>query len=238
MLFLSTQAGRTPCYFFAQKGNNTMSTTNNTNPNASTGPTTPEGKFQSSRNAISHGLTAANIDRLPESIRDAFRTFLDEQYAEWQPVTSNECLYLERYVFAQFQLTRANLLLTSALEACMANPTDADTKKHHAQMQRHTRALERSSKEAIAELRLLISDRMASAGIESDFLEKTDTVIGIPPTYPSHRLLETKDIKLNTQGNALRFVKEQYHRYQTHAANANSEVEMEVSEAKDAPIAA
>lgn len=192
-----------------------MSTATSTNPNQSTGPITPEGKFQSSRNAISHGLTAANIDRLPESIRDSFRAFFDEQYTEWQPVTSNECLYLERYAFAQFQLTRANLLLTSALEACMADPADAEANKRHAQIQRHTRALERSAKEAIGELRLMIADRLANANIQAAFMAQNDSLLPIAPMYPSHRLMNSKDLKLSSQENGLRFVQEQYYRFVT-----------------------
>jgi hypothetical protein len=200
-----------------------MSNANQTNPNQSTGPLTPAGKFQSSRNAISHGLTAANIDLLPESIRDAFRAFLDEQYAEWSPVTSNECLYLERYAFAQFQLTRANLLLTSALEACMADPTDPEANKRHASIQRHTRALERSAQQAIAELRLMISDRLAAANIQAAFMASNDSLLPIAPMYPSHRLVHAKDCKLSTQENGLRFVKEQYYRYITQTNQFASE---------------
>lgn len=192
-----------------------MSNQNTPTPtNAATGPTTPVGKFQSSRNAISHGLTAANIDRLPDSIRDAFRLFLDEQYTEWQPATSNECLFLERYAFSQFQLTRANILLTQALEACMANPSDDAADKKYKQLLRHTRALERSAREAISELRLLITDRIASTKIEAEFFEKSGCYLGLAPTYPSHRLLRPQEIKLSASQNGLRFVNEYYLRYQ------------------------
>ncbi len=195
------------------------------NPNQCTGPVTPEGKFQSSRNAISHGLTAANIDRLPESIRDSFRSFLDEQYAEWLPVTSNECLYLERYAFAQFQLTRANMLLTSAIEACLADPADAEANKRHTQIQRHSRALERSAKEAICELRLMISDRLAAASVQAAFTASNDSLLPIATMYPSHRLVHAKECKLSTQENGLRFVKEQYYRFvtQTNSFAENEE---------------
>ncbi len=193
-----------------------MNPENNSNTSsAKGGPISPEGKFQSSRNAITHGLTATTIDRFPESIREAYRALLDEQYAEWRPATSNECLYLERYVFNHFQLTRSVSILNTAMEAFHADPNDEAAEKRYTRLLRHTRALERSAKEAINELRTLITDRLAAANIEMTFVEKTQCRLGLAVTYPSHRLLDKKDTKISADRNAVRFVNEHQLRLQT-----------------------
>lgn len=140
--------------------------------NQSTGPITETGKFESSKNALTHGLTASNIDRFSATTREAFSAYLAQQYEEWKPATLNEKTYLERYAFNQFQLLRSESLVDNATEALLADPENEKAIKRHQTFTRHLRALERSSRETLRELRRMISDRLVetaealSEGIE------------------------------------------------------------------------
>ncbi len=171
---------------------------------SSTGPKTDAGKFIASKNSLTHGLTASGIARFPESIRESYCRFLVEQYEEWQPVSENEKVFLERYAFNQFQLLRAQSLGAQALEDLLAAPKDPLAQKHYALMSRHLRALERSAKEALLELRTLIADRMMA--LETDVaLQQQAPGLATPLVFP-HHLLNRKQARLRTpQDNALRF---------------------------------
>lgn len=154
-----------------------------------TGPRTPEGKFESSKNAISHGLTAATIDRFPENIRDAYAAFLAEQYAEHQPATTNERDFLEQYAFNRFQISRAQPMLSSAWEQLTTNPGDEALQKHYQKLVRHVRALERSARYALQELRTFIADRLHNAELRLNLPAFLNEGISIPLAHPAHKLL-------------------------------------------------
>ncbi len=150
---------------------------------SATGPVTEQGKFESSKNAFTHGLTAANIDRFPAEVREAFAAFLSAQYAEWRPVTLNERIYLERYAFLQFQLLRSESLVSAALDSLLADPLSEAAQKRHLILARHFRSLERSTKESLAELRRMIADRLVEAS-----LAEQDGLQPMSPLTPHHLL--------------------------------------------------
>jgi hypothetical protein len=173
-------------------------------PCLSTGPLTEAGKFESSKNALTHGLTAVNLDRFPESIRAEYAAFLEAQYLEWQPQSLNEGVYLERYAFNEFQLHRAQALHASALERLLADPNDEAAEKHYAKISRHVRALERSTKEALHELRTFIADRLASI----DVMENLPEDAPFPSVFPAHRILAKPKLTADAARTAVRFVKD------------------------------
>ncbi len=175
------------------------------NPNRSTGPITAEGKFNSSKNSVTHGLTAQNIDRFPESIREAYRAFLAQQFAEIQPETCNEELYLTQYAFAQFQLLRAQPILIAASEAALANPGDEAAEKRLARIARHTRSLERTAKDALKELRIFIQNRLASVAANETLAGLAGPSVQFPVAFPHHLLTQKKDLRQPIADNALRF---------------------------------
>ncbi len=171
----------------------------------STGPLTVAGKFESSKNALTHGLTASNIDRFPEAIREEFRAFLTQQYAEWAPATLNEKIYVERYAFTQFQLLRSQSLLALAQENFLAQPDNEALEKKLARIARHVKSLERSAKEALKELRTFIADRMMTVETNAHIWERYGDSIHIPTVFPHHLVVDSKSMKRDPQKTALRF---------------------------------
>ncbi len=171
---------------------------------SSTGPVTEAGKFESSKNALTHGLTASSMERFPESIRDTYRLFLRAQYREWQPQTDNEKIFLERYAFNQFQILRAQPMLAESLEELLAHPKDLAAQKQHALVSRHLRALERSARETLKELRTLIADRLMALEVDLA-LQEQEPNISLPDVFP-HHLVTKKQTRLRSAAdNALRF---------------------------------
>jgi hypothetical protein len=175
----------------------------------STGPKTESGKFQSSKNALKHGLTSESIDRFPIEIRDAYAEFLATQYAEFNPETLTESDYLEQYAFNRFLLNRAQPMLAAAMDALAADPDNEILEKRYTRLARHVRALERSAKSAMQELRLFITDRLLAAELTAQLAEQIPQAkISFPVAFPSHRLLEPKQIKRTLNSLTLRFVQE------------------------------
>jgi hypothetical protein len=181
----------------------------------STGPKTDSGKFQSSKNSLKHGLTSESIDRFPSEIREAYSEFLATQYAEFNPETLTESDYLEQYAFNRFLLNRAQPMLAAAMDALAADPDNEILEKRYTRLTRHVRALERSAKSALQELRTFIADRLLAAELTAQlneqFAGKIPTAhLTIPVAFPCHRLLDPKDIKRALPDLTLRFVQQRF----------------------------
>lgn len=185
---------------------NIIETTNNAL--GPTGPRTPEGKFESSKNAISHGLTAATIDRFPEHIRAAYAKFLAEQYDEHQPATTNERDFLEQYAFNRFQISRARAMMSDAWEKLAANPGDETLEKNYQKLNRHIKALERSAKYALAELRTFIANRIRNNELRLNLPSFVQEDITIPVAYPSHLLLPKNPKQNEIRGSVRLYIEE------------------------------
>lgn len=170
-----------------------------------TGPKTDSGKFASSGNALKHGLTSESIHRFPAEIREAYSEFLATQYAEFNPETLTESDYLEQYAFNRFQLNRSQPMLAAALDALAADPDNEVLEKRYTRLTRHVRALERSAKNALQELRTFITDRLLAAELNATI---TDSGIALPVAFPCHRLLDAKSIKRSQPQLTLRFVQD------------------------------
>jgi len=180
----------------------------NTNPNNCTGPTTEAGKFESSKNALKHGLTSESIDRFPVEIQAAYRTFLDNLYLEFNPQTTCEEDYLQQYAFNRFQLQRAQPMLTNALADFNADPTNEVLEKRYARFTRLVRSIERSAANALKELRNFIEDRLAAVDLDNHLPTGVPKEISFPVAFPSHRLLRAKDTRQPAPELALRFVQD------------------------------
>lgn len=185
----------------------------NPNPNNCTGPITEAGKFESSKNALKHGLTSESIDRFPVEIQAAYRTFLDNLYFEFNPQSTCEEDYLQQYAFNRFQLQRAQPMLTRALADFNADPTNEILEKRYARFTRHVRALERSAANALKELRNFIADRLAAVELDTHLPSDIPASISFPVAFPSHRLLKAKDVRKPATELALRFVQDLRSRY-------------------------
>ncbi len=190
------------------------------NPNGSTGPTTAAGKFESSKNALKHGLTSESIDRFPLEIRDAYKTFLNNLYIEINPQTTCECDYLEQYAFNRFMVQRGQAMLSSVYIEMTADPANEILEKRYAKLSRHVKALERSANNALKELRLFIADRLLAVEVDAHI---PDAIPGLsmPVAFPSHRLLDSKARRLGSKDLALRFVQETFSRMPAPQEAAN-----------------
>ena len=86
----------------------------------STGPKTESGRQIVSRNAITHGLTAAKAQAVvlpPEE--DEYRRWGEAVFAHWNPEGAVERLHCERMVQAAWRLRRIQRIETSVLmEKC------------------------------------------------------------------------------------------------------------------------
>ncbi len=177
------------------------------NPNHSTGPTTEAGKFESSKNALKHGLTSESIDRFPAAIREEYRAFLAQCYAEFQPQTFTETDYLEQYAFSRFQFQRGQVMLSTVYNDLAADPTNELLEKRYAKLFRHVKALERLANNALKELRIFISDRLQAVELDAQ-LPDCAAGISFPVTFPAHRLLEKKQFRKTANQLTLRFVQD------------------------------
>jgi hypothetical protein len=173
---------------------------------AASGPVTAQGKFEASKNALSHGLTASNIDRFPESIREDYTIFLAEQYAEWFPATTNEELYVNRYAFAQFQVLRAQPIAAAAHEEFLENPTDPLVQRHLQTISRYIRGLERVARETLKELRTLIADRLVAHTADQALEEASGEKLQYPILFPHHLVTERKAMRRSPEANAARYL--------------------------------
>ncbi len=98
------------------------------NAQASTGPTTPEGKSASSKNATRHGLTAA-FQVLPHENRDHFNELEAGYRSEFNPQTPHEEFMLGQMLQARWKLDRVQRLEALAFEQLLTEPgaaTDPD----------------------------------------------------------------------------------------------------------------
>ncbi len=172
--------------------------TTNQNPNLSGGPRTEAGKFQSSKNAIKHGLTAKSIDRFPAHLREEFKTYLEEQYEEHKPVTLNECDFLEQFAFNRYQLSRALPMLMQIQDELSQDPSNEILEKRFTKLNRHVKALERSARQALAEMRNFIADRMARIELLGHVPPEFRDQVDIPVAFPSHRMINQKDLRKST----------------------------------------
>src|ERR1700737_3361409 len=89
---------------------------NRENSKLSTGPTTPEGKAASSRNATSHGLSAA-YPVLPHAARTQFGALVERYKPDFSPATAHEEFLVAQMAGARWKLDRGERIETSMFAA-------------------------------------------------------------------------------------------------------------------------
>jgi hypothetical protein len=135
---------------------------NQRNAKKSTGPITDVGKLTVSRNATTHGLTAARV--LPEE-QEEFDRFAAALSYEWQPDGPLEQFHLERLIHCAWRLKRITDIETSVLFGMCQKEQRRDGETLGCAyikaslvlntVFRHERQIERSLREAQHELELL-----------------------------------------------------------------------------------
>jgi hypothetical protein len=121
---------------------------NRANAAHSTGPKTPQGKRNASRNSYKHGLAAATAESLPPEDREFLRQLTDEWLDSYRPQTPGKRALLDRAVFATVQFHR-NVKIQAAEIARQVN--DAEVR------------WEREQEEAVADLAILFTEDPATA---------------------------------------------------------------------------
>jgi hypothetical protein len=142
---------------------------NRRNAQKSVGPKTAEGREIVSRNAITHGLTAARLVVLPEEQEefDRFATAIRDEWATPSPLAQ---FHLDRMIHSAWRLKRVARMETSVLLALIQKEAEAPSQEDPAMLgraylaghgvltnlARHERHIERSLREAQHELELAL----------------------------------------------------------------------------------
>ena len=86
------------------------------NAQASTGPTTEEGKQRSSPNSLKHGLTASTV-LIPSEDPAVYEEFKRGLHEYWNPCDNGEFVHIEEMIGIQWRLRRCERLEAAILSA-------------------------------------------------------------------------------------------------------------------------
>jgi len=95
---------------------NAQTAANIANAQASTGPTTEQGKQRSSQNALKHGLTASAV-LIPCEDPAAFEAFRRGLHEHWNPRGNGEFIHVEEMIVIQWRLRRCERIEAVILSA-------------------------------------------------------------------------------------------------------------------------
>ncbi len=143
---------------------NAQISANQLNAKSSTGPSTPEGKVNTSHNATTHGL-AGSFCLLPHEDRTEFERLLDSYAKSFQPVDDHESYLVEMMVQSRWKTARLHRLeaaILTQMSAQTPSATDPDamlaaamlkgSANAYVQVQRYLAAAERSYFKALRQL--------------------------------------------------------------------------------------
>ena len=131
---------------------------NAANAQSSTGPRTEEGKANSSRNALKHGLTARDLV-LREDEREEFESLQSDLQAELTPEGTLETLTFNNILRASWDMTRFRRLESCLMASDIDPALDDASAKTLDRLSRYAARAERSYYRAIGELRTLQTNR-------------------------------------------------------------------------------
>ena len=143
---------------------------NRANAQKSTGPTSAEGRAASSRNSVSHGLSASpnTLFASDTEAQNNFAQHIQKLRTDCLPEGTLEEETFRRYAFATFQVNRAQALELQAQDRWVNEP---DHPTWFSQMERFIKlgALqERRADKALNELRKLQRDRFAAIEVQGE----------------------------------------------------------------------
>jgi hypothetical protein len=149
---------------------------NRLNAQASTGPTTAEGKARSSLNALSHGFYSKHLllpDEDPVEL-EVLRSSLIESY---KPEDGAELLLVERIISSQWKLQRLNKLEAKTMEAPFGEFVLRDLER----LSRLAQQLDSAMHRAIKALRELRKEKQK---LRDQAQEESDSNLRNEPNYP------------------------------------------------------
>jgi hypothetical protein len=175
---------------------------NQNNAQHSTGPSSPEGKAASSRNATSHGLTGG-FAVLPHEDRAEFEYLLDSYQRTFKPCNEPETFLVRRMVQSRWKLARLQRMEAALFQQMTSQDPNTDpdavivaamlagNANPYASLQRYSAAAERSYYKAKRELE---RERAASAKAAPPITQNIRPVQNEPKTaaFLSARLAESR----------------------------------------------
>ena len=137
-------------------------TANQSNAQHSTGPRTEEGKARVASNAVRHGLAARNLV-IREDEREDFETFHNALQTELDPQGAIEQTTFEELLHAAWNLQRFRRLESEASLGTLDDFTDPQTTAVLDRLSRYQSRAQRAYYKALAELRILQTNRALRA---------------------------------------------------------------------------
>lgn len=162
---------------------------NQQNAQKSTGPRTAEGRAKSASNSLRHGLTASSEIYLNPEDQADYETLKTRLEKECLPASELEHQTFLRYAFATYQSQRAQRLEAAAQDRWVDDPDNHQLFLHMERLTKLTGLLERRADKALAELRKLQADRLATLHLHNEQYT-LETKTDIPATYPSGEILK------------------------------------------------
>ncbi len=153
------------------------------NAQLSTGPCSEAGKAVSSRNAVTHGLTAQNIVARTDDEKLEFDTIRRQTTEEIQPVGLTETLLADRVIHARCCLVRVTRLLGELETGTLDDVLDPEYAKPIARLNRYYAMHERSLYRALQTLKAEQTNR----GIRNAVLGVSTA---IPPLADAAKILK------------------------------------------------
>lgn len=86
----------------------------------SNGPATPEGKSNSSRNALKHGLSTNHFCLLENESEEAYKKMVDSYVDTLQPANDLEASLVEEMINCRWKLNRAEVIEATLLDLSLA----------------------------------------------------------------------------------------------------------------------
>jgi hypothetical protein len=167
---------------------------NRQNAAQSTGPSTPEGKAASSKNATRHGLSGA-FTVLPHEIQDDFDQLATRMRDEFKPEGQNETFLVDQMIHARWKISRIQRFENEAFDQMLSAGDPqlgpdarivaaiAGSSVSLDKLQRYSAAAERSYYKALRELE---SSRLRNQKTESKMLSNYIGKVVFAPVPGQH----------------------------------------------------
>lgn len=175
---------------------------NRANAQKSTGPRTPEGKENSSRNATRHGLTGKFLIT-PTEDAAGYDTLLDDLMQAYQPANAAESLLVEEIAQSFWRLQRARRIEAEYFNMSGADPVIAFScqQDRFDNIRRYMTSIERAYHRASEALAAIQKERRKQAQPESGFVSQKPAMT---PETPSRRILEFRPDTPKTPAKSLK----------------------------------
>jgi hypothetical protein len=159
------------------------------NAQKSTGPRTDQGKQQSAKNSLRHGLNAS-ADQLfaanPQE-QTQYKALREQLFQQIVPFGPAEEVVFEQYAYSTFQAIRAQRFESEAQDRWSQNPENQNLFLQMERIVKQGALFERRAAKAFKQLSQLQLDRLAAVEIHAE-LKDVDLDENISPALPTAKL--------------------------------------------------